>query len=205
MSDDLMKSEQVAALVLDLLSGGTLSKLGKVAAAIGIETAAARADKAVAVDQAGWMFDRVSDLEESVRQHGEQLEGFRWSDVGPVVEALAAAHRTTADPNKRKLLEAAARNAFDPEIYQSGMTVVLLEKLERLSYGDVVLLRGLDSERSVNDTDLEAHHAQMLADERLVYLRRYGGSARFSIGRTELGKMLLRLLIEDVPAREPNG
>lgn len=45
-----------------------------------------------------------------------------------------------ADPDKRRILRNAFINAFDPELYESGILTVLFEKLDSLCYGDLVLL-----------------------------------------------------------------
>jgi hypothetical protein len=128
-----------------------------------------------------------------------------------VAEGLDRALRSTADPNKRKLLERAASRAFDPEIYEAGLTLVLLERLGRLTYGDVAYLRrALEKEERhkkasatapgdrlspedqplapANKATLEAFHQEQLASAGLVWIP---GSQMFV---TELGKRMLALL-----------
>jgi hypothetical protein len=75
----------------------------------------------------------------------EQLEAngskVNASDFATVVENFARSWSGAADAKKRKLLEDAFVRSFDPELYESGVLNALWDKLDRLSYGDLNLLR----------------------------------------------------------------
>jgi hypothetical protein len=123
------------------------------------------------------------------------------SDFVHVANAFARAWTTAADSKKRKLLEDAFVRSFDRELYESGLLNVLWGHLDRLSYGDLFLLRELHEadraamakERKLNKGgSLGSYHAASLRNEQLVWSH-MGVADVVYIEPTELGSRLYQL------------
>jgi hypothetical protein len=127
------------------------------------------------------------------------------SDFVRVVEQYARAWRDAADAKKRKLLEDAFVRSFDRELYESGLLNALWERLDRLAYGDLVLLRDvieaagnpphstavLEAHGATSAEGLGAFHLSNLDRERLVLIvdPKIHGQPIY-VNCTELGRRL---------------
>ncbi len=168
--------------------------------------------------QHAWMTDLLPEIEDRLRTLEERLaeSAPTAADVFAFVEAVGRVSRKTADSEKRRLLRAAVVNAFDPEMYEQGLTLRLLSILEELEYGDVAFLRQLDEGESLQvvvegrhedwPVSLARHHVGVLLDSGLVETnqenvsapRRIPGSLYGAV--TVLGNRLLQLVAE--PAQD---
>lgn len=231
--DDDGGFELIRALV-NVAVGGKLDDLAGVWRALGIETSTQRmaapvpvrrtsptppgpdqrrgptAVDALAIDEAQWMEERIAALEQAVRKLREQGVEVRASDVRAVVEALVQAHRKTADPRKRRLLEQAAGHAFDRGLYEEGLTIRLLGIMEELTYGNVAFLRRFSEQfqpLAVKDTvrrpgTIEQHQAGLLVRLGLLHSNYEVGGGSWLTGLegqlsiTALGRKLLALLAD---------
>ena len=94
----------------DLLGQGLMSPMNAIRKRMGALTAAERSAAAITESDAEWFEERVAEVEERIRVLEETDKSFRRSDVRPILQGVARVHGSTADPGKRRLLEAAARN-----------------------------------------------------------------------------------------------
>jgi hypothetical protein len=175
---------------------------------LGIRTASARMNASIAREHAAWMEERVADLERGFMELQAKGANVRATDVRALAEGIDKAYRTTADPNKRRLLEISATRAFDSELYPAGITLILLELLERLSYGHVAVLRRLTDKSKrlvevVQETNSLDHHfardlvhADLASTSRGTELPEWNQVDILGIRITELGQRLLSLLTE---------
>jgi hypothetical protein len=116
------------------------------------------------------------------------------------------AQAKVADGKKRRLLLAALVHAFDRESYEEGLSLRVMECLERLDYAAVRLLADLETELPRGrlfrggDLSLDAFHGEQLAEQRLVvvYDRSQAGDRGFKC--SEFGQVLLRYVREQLQA-----
>jgi hypothetical protein len=189
------------ALKVALMSGGALSDLFD------------PANKQLA----DWIRDEVSDAvfrrmpEVEQRITALELAGAqpKLADLANMVNTHARAWAKAADSKKRKLLEDAFVRSFDRELYESGLLNALWERLERLSYGDLFLLRELVEasargnlqavrrQHRLGDIDsIGAHHASMLLGAGLAVKN---GTFSENVVPTDLGKRMRDLAWEQLP------
>lgn len=71
----------------------------------------------------------------------------RPSDLAALLDASYKVWQSTADAKKRNLLGNALRNAFDPKLYDEGLTLRLLSILRDLDYGDVHVLKRMREQK----------------------------------------------------------
>lgn len=129
--------------------------------------------------------------------------------VFAAVEATARswgeAQAKVADGKKRRLLLAALVHAFDRESYEEGLSLRVMECLERLDYAAVRLLAELEKKApkgqlfQVGDPSLDALHAEQLETERLAVVH-----ARTAVGGryvcSHFGTVFLRYVREQLQA-----
>ncbi|MCB9604586.1 MAG: hypothetical protein H6720_30065 [Sandaracinus sp.] len=128
-----------------------------------------------------------------------------FSAVEATARSWSEAQAHVADGKKRRLLLAALVHAFDRESYEEGLSLRVMQTLERLDYAAVRLLRDLEidlpSGRRLPTTDrsLTLFHAQQLVGEGLA-LRFEPGSSIRTFVCTEFGQVLLRYVREQLQA-----
>jgi hypothetical protein len=148
-------------------------------------------------------------LEAKVTERLEDAE--TEEEVAHVFAAVEATTRSwgeaqakVADGRKRRLLLAALVHAFDRESYEEGLSLRVMECLERLDYAAVRLLRELETKLPGGrrfesaDASLEAFHAGQLADQGLVVRYNRGLDAAYKC--SEFGQVLLRYVREQLQA-----
>lgn len=148
---------------------------------------------AVSAEIADAALRRLPQVEAAVAELLRAGAGVNASDFRRVLEHFARAWTTAADAKKRRLLEDAFTKSFDPELYESGLLNVLWARMERLSYGDLRLLRDLAEikeyqllerrHRLAQQTSIGAFHLSNLEDEGLTR----------GTSPTDLGKRLCQL------------
>jgi hypothetical protein len=129
------------------------------------------------------------------------------SDFVRVVEQYARAWRDAADAKKRKLLEDAFVRSFDRELYESSLLNVLWDRLDRLTYGDLFVLRRLlevrqDGEGLVNRRrELHLSHPESLNYFHATNLVEAGLCSGHPAQclPTELGKRVCELAWDQLP------
>lgn len=89
------------------------------------------------------VFARLPEVERKMHALSTQGVPINVSDFLRVLEHFGKAWTKAADSKKRERLEAAFVRSFDKELYESGLLNALWERLDRLSYGDLRLLRDL--------------------------------------------------------------
>lgn len=99
-------------------------------------------------------------------------EGARARAIGSfeaVLEAWMRASRRAADDRKRRILMAALVSGLDEDAFREGLTLTILERLERLDYGAIRLLGQLERARDSNEAaavmranDLSGHFLKEL-------------------------------------------
>jgi len=157
------------------------------------------------------VFRRLPEVERKCQELIDGGVDVKLSDVAHIGNHVAKGWSTAADPKKRKILEDAFVRSFDRELYESGLLNTLWERLERLSYGDLFLLRDLVEAGEKNrDADREAvikkhelrkngglgpFHAQNLVNEGVAF----HPSALDSIRANELGSLMYKLAWEELP------
>ncbi|MEQ1564486.1 MAG: hypothetical protein ABMA64_02525 [Myxococcota bacterium] len=211
--DDPFYVENAALSFVNAASGGILHDLAHVFERLGIKTASARMNTSIMQSHAEWLEERVKDLEQGYQALRDKGIDAQPTDARPIAEAIDRAFRRTADPSKRKLLELAATHAFDQELYELGLTLVLLEKLERLTYGQIALLRKLSDGQYVSlptwvsePGSIDHFLTEGLIRSGLVRSQRgvdtdfwLSASSADAVGITGLGQRMLALLSEPEP------
>ena len=215
--DDEAVENALVTTATDVATGGAFGVLSTLAGHFGLTPAFARTPRIVHEARLGHLEDRVAELwaaHEAAKERGQDVDP---ADVGAMAESLARGMRRTADPKKRRLLRAAARNAFDPALYEEGVVLELMDMLETLTYADVAIVRfvGLAPERSMEDVRRHfpapgipvAHPARArclrLIDRGLLFTQQdtdahaWRGFDGGSVGATELGRQLGLLLRGD--------
>jgi hypothetical protein len=123
-------------------------------------------------------------------------------DLRAILDGLKRAARNAVG-KKWKLLEHAARNAFDRDLYESGMVLDLLEKLERLSYPEIHVLQELPTEvasdvRQDNPITERVYLLNKLLAEGLIVLFNRTPATKVAPGDqvrpSEVGVRLVKLL-----------
>jgi hypothetical protein len=124
------------------------------------------------------------------------------ADISALFESATRVSRKTADAQKRNLLKLAIVNAFDINLYSEGITLRLMEILENLFYGDIVLLKRIKSESNSHHgyfqeelNDQELHYLEMLEKQSLVVVER--SATPYQIRIRSLALKLLQLVAED--------
>lgn len=156
------------------------------------------------------VFRRLPEVERKCQELIDAGVDVKLTDVAHVGNHVARGWSTAADPRKRKLLEDAFVRSFDRELYESGLLNTLWERLERLSYGDLRLLRDIvevarashgQTRRGMHELteelSLAAFHAANLQREALMVLNRVNNEAHAL--PTDLGVRLYRLAWEQLP------
>lgn len=133
----------------------------------------------------------VERIETLAEEHGATL-----ADIAATLEAIDEVSRKTTNPSKRQLLRNAAVNAFDPEMFEEGMTRLYLKAIETLEYGDIDTLRMLYSVS--NSSDLEGVRRVSVGgrDADVNYMPRH---------HAQFGGMWLRRLTEHECIYGPHG
>lgn len=161
----------------------------------------------------------VPELQKRVATLESSGVAIKLADVMRVAEHYTHAWRTAVDAKKRKLLEEAFVRSFDRELYESGLLNALWERLERLSYGDLFLLRDLveagdgglrqvhQKYNTQKSASLGNFHARNLIREGLCWSS-MGRDADADARPSELGEKLHALALaprEETTVREPTG
>lgn len=138
------------------------------------------------------------------------------SDFIRVTEHASKAWSQAADAKKRSLIEDALVNSFDPELYESGLLNTLWGCIDRLSYGDLVLLRAFVDARPddlpslrkesglTNQESLGAFHASALMREGLAW-NALGHPPAGALTPTDLGRRLRALAWTDATTATKEG
>jgi hypothetical protein len=163
---------------------------------------------AVAQEIEDAVFTRLPEVERKMAVLARAGVRFNVSDFVRILEHFGKTWTKAADSGKRERLEAALVRSFDPELYKSGLLNTLWEKLDRLSYGDLSLLKdlheaganrdGLEDWHLADDDSLGQFHADNLYREGLVWSNtgmKDGRSAR----PNELGRRMHALAWEQLP------
>ena len=168
-----------------------------------------------------WLLESVGSMQDQLKQLMEALpepDRPRPADFVAFIEAADRVSRKTADSKKRRLLRNALVNAWNPELYEDGLSLRLLSLLEALEYGDICVLREMEMkplqiswEESVYTWEtwkltLQAHHVDELVKAGLADRNRRQAEQRNNVilprvKITALGTRMLRLLRE-VPMTE---
>lgn len=131
--------------------------------------------------------------------------------VDATARSWSEAQAKVADGKKRRLLLAALVHAFDRESYDEGLSLRVMECLERLDYAAVRLLAEFQKKAPRGrlfrggDATLDAFHAHQLAELRLVVVddRSQAGDREYRC--SQFGEVLLRYVreqLQDDLARE---
>lgn len=90
-----------------------------------------------------WLLQLAARMSKKIEElhQAQPGQGPTPADIGAVLAAVIAASHKTADRKKRELLEIAAVNSFDSDLYDGGMTLRLIAMMEDLVYGDILALR----------------------------------------------------------------
>jgi len=159
---------------------GVLADLGKLIAPAFFTTGTARLQAAVAEEIAEAALRRLPEVEQKVRELLARDVPISPNDFARILSEFARAYQNTADAKKRKVLEDAFVNSFSQDLYDAGLLTVLWQKLDRLSYGDLRLLKeiadaGENAEKTVigkaevkNKATVKSFHYNSLAAEMLV-------------------------------------
>ncbi len=211
-------------LALSMVSGDPIGGVKALSTALGITTANQRMNAYLQQEFVDWISEIAIELKDRVDRLEEERTKPTASDVLAVVAAVQKVYANTADQTKRDMLRRAVVNAFDADLYQKGLTLQLLSILDRLTYGDVFLLRELASGAKEsqprkwygpNDqgaaqkfvVSIERISVLTLIDAGLVYpsvptTDRQWRSANIQVWPTKLGHLLLRLLAEKPSGKE---
>lgn len=130
------------------------------------------------------------------------------AEAAAIFEHAIGAARVNTSRDKRRLIQNALLNAFDPELYREGMVVRMFELLGGLEYPELHLLHDIGSKmkRGMAKQDSRAALSTMTKNplfhhhkERLESLRLISGSY-IDLKATSLGHYLLRFISEpDIP------
>ncbi|MCA9613395.1 MAG: hypothetical protein KC586_11635 [Myxococcales bacterium] len=127
-----------------------------------------------------------------------------FSAVEATARSWSEAQAHVADGKKRRLLLAALVHAFDRESYEEGLSLRVMQTLERLDYAAVRLLAELETKLpggtnfTLGDATLAAFHADQLAEQGLVVRYNRGLDAAYKC--SEFGQVLLRYVREQLQA-----
>lgn len=104
------------------------------------------------------VFSSFPALQQQVKRLEAEGVKVNTSDVARIIENFARSWSSAADAKKRKVLEDAFVRSFDRELYESGLLNALWERLDRLSYGDLFLLRELGEAGKGAATSVQRKH-----------------------------------------------
>jgi len=128
------------------------------------------------------------------------------ADLYSFAQRLVTKVEASVDTKKRRLLAAALINAFDPKLYQLGMTETLLAILDDITYADVTHLRKMNDDKTfdfkkINQTnagELDVVDVQRLVDFGLVIddSKKHSSYAAVNYSISRQGRALIDLLRE---------
>ncbi len=195
-----------AAQVVGIPGSEVVGVLNMARKALGFTTSEERMNQAIQEDWLDWVSENVIEWERW-RQAWEEIpkqERPTATDVVNLLGQLRKVFEKTDNHGKRRHLRAALINAFNPELYQQGLTKRLLSTLERLEYGDVRALLHLANDHDeqevapMNDKQFAYHLKILVAVEAAVPRRTLTERHRLRVppSITWYGRQLLRLLRE---------
>lgn len=114
-----------------------------------------------------------------------------------MIHAWMKASRRAADDRKRRILMAALVSGLDEDAFREGLTLTILERLERLDYGAVRLLVGVQKAegdrrrlQKATEGEFSGHFAKELRSQDLLETH--------SMQVTPLGRRALRFVGEEL-------
>jgi len=103
-------------------------------------------DEQLIKSQFQWLIDQIPSIQKKLDLLLERLSPEEYpesSDIGAIFEAAIKASKKTADFKKRKLLKNALTNSFSEEQYKKGISLLLFEIIEDLTYSHITILNKL--------------------------------------------------------------